>query len=49
MEFWLLQDNGLDPVTGEALSMDDLIPVKTNKVFNMKDFELTRQCIDTLL
>lgn len=31
-EFRVMQDNGLDPVTGEALSAEDLISVKTNKV-----------------
>lgn len=27
-----MQDNGTDPVTGEALSAEDLVAVKTNKV-----------------
>lgn len=30
--FWFLQDYGKCPVTGEPLTLDDIIPVKTGKV-----------------
>ena len=39
------QDSGKCPVTGEALTMDDIVPVKTNKVSeensNLSPFSLS--------
>jgi pre-mRNA-processing factor 19 len=30
-DFMLMQEHGTDPVTGDTMSLDDLISVKTNK------------------
>jgi hypothetical protein len=32
-DFMLMQEHGTDPVTGDTMSLDDLISVKTNKVW----------------